>query len=322
MASGMDGVPTRRGLAAGIGTIPRRQALAAALVARRLLSIPEGERIPTIAELAAEAGTGTGTVQAALKLLTEDGALELSRRGHLGTVLVRRDLGRLWGATSAGPVIGILPLPGSIEFSGLATAISAAFRQAEVPLSLAFRLGSRSRLEFLTSGAADFIACSLAFAQTLDPERFALLDLGPATYYTRNSVCVVTRAGEEPDPHGRVAVDRLSHDHEARTKAEFPDAELIQCAYPQIPSAVLRGEVDAAVWHRTSASPIEIASGLAIHETSRPVPEQSEELSHAVLVTLADSDSPAKALLDEVIDPAEAARIAADVVAQKRVPEF
>lgn len=313
---------TKRGLAAGIGTVPRRQAVAAALVARRLISIPEGERIPTVAELAAESGTGTGTVQAALKLLTDDGAIKLSRRGHLGTIMVERDLGRLWGAASPGPVIGILPLPGSIEFSGLATAVSAAFRKAEVPLNLAFRLGTRVRIEFLTSGAADFIACSLAFAQTLEPGRFATLDLGPATYYTLNSVCVVTRANETPDPRGRVAVDRLSHDHEARTEAEFPEAQMIECPYPQIPSALLRGEVDAAIWHRTSSSPIEVASGLAIHEVARPEPAMAEELSHAVLLTLNDSSSPARALLEEVVDPGQAAGIAADVIAQKRVPEF
>lgn len=296
--------------------------MAAALVARRLISAHEGERIPTVAQLAAEAGTGTGTVQAALKLLTDGGAITLSRRGHMGTVLVERDLGRLWGFASTGPVIGILPLPGSIEFSGLATAVSSAFRKAEVPLTLAFRLGTRVRIDFLTSGAADFIACSLAFAQTLEPGRFATLDLGPATYYTRNSVCVVTRAGETPDPRGRVAVDRLSHDHEARTEAEFPAAELVELPYPQIPAALLRGEADAAIWHRTSSSPIEVAAGLAIHEISRPQPKLAGELSHAVLLTLADPESPAKALLEEVVDPKEAAQIEADVIAQKRVPEF
>lgn len=296
--------------------------MAAALVARHLISIPEGGRIPTVAQLAAEAGTGAGTVQAALKLMTDDGAIALSRRGHLGTVVVERDLGRLWGFASTGPVIGILPLPGSIEFSGLATAVSSAFHKAEVPLSLAFRLGTRVRIEFLTSGAADFIACSLAFAQTLEPGRFAALDLGAATYYTLNSVCVVTRAGEKPNPNGRVAVDRLSHDHEARTEAEFPEAEMVERPYPQIPNALLRGEADAAIWHRTSSSPIDVASDLTLHEISRPQPNLATELSHAVLLTLADPESPAKALLEEVVDTEEAAQIEADVIAQKRVPEF
>lgn len=311
----------RAAVAPSIGTLSRRQAVAQAVVARRLIAAEVGERIPTVAQLAAEAGTGTGTVQAALKALDEEGAVTLTRHGHQGTVLVERDLGLLWRAFTPGPVTGILPLPGSIEFSGLATAVADAFERAGVPLTLAFRLGSRKRVDFLTAGGADFIACSLAYARTLDTDVYRAIDLGPSTYYTRNSVAVITRAGEEPAPRGRVAIDRQSHDHEARTMAEFPEAELIESAYPQIPELVVGGQVDAAVWHRTSSSPLTTATGLDIHPLTRPSPDFAEELSRAALVA-SDEGSPAFALLGSLVEADALAEVQREVLESKRVPSF
>lgn len=300
--------------------VPRRQAHARAVVARRLMLAEVGEAIPTMAALAAESGTGTGTVQAALAGLRDVGAVQFSTHGHQGTTLIERDLGKLWSASSPGPLTGILPLPGSIEFSGLATAVSVTFEQSGVPATLAFRLGSRKRIDFLTSGGADFIACSLAFARTLG-EDFASIDLGPSTYYTHDSVAVITRAGEFPGTRGRIAIDRQSHDHEARTKAEFPKANFVESAYPMIPDAIVAGRADAAVWHRTSSSPIETARGIEIHPLSRPEPDIAEELSHAALVTPADGTL-GLALLASVIDPDEIARVQQEVAEQLRVPSF
>lgn len=293
-----------------------------AIVARRLMAAEAGKQIPTISDLAAESGTGTGTVQAALKSLTDGGAVTLTRHGHRGTTLVERDLARLWAAASRGPVTGILPLPGSIEFSGLATAVVDAFDQAEVPLTLAFRLGSTKRVDFLAGDGADFMACSVGYARTLDPELFEFLDLGPSTYYTPDSVAVITRSGERPGPNSRVAIDHQSHDHALRTEAEFPDAELVECAYPQIPDLIVRGVVDAAVWHRTSSSPLLTATGLSIHPLTRPAPAKSDELARAALVTQIRTRSPAWALLSSVIDPISVQKIQNEVINSERVPSF
>lgn len=261
-------------------------------------------------------------MQAALRTLSEADAIELSSHGHQGTRLVARHPGRLWAAASRGAPTGIMPLPSSVEFAGLASALAERFEWAGVPLSLAFRQGGHTRVRFLEAGRADFIVCSVAFAETLAADRFEARPLTPFSFYGRDSVVVITRPGEPPRPEGRVPIDPRSHDHSQLTEAEFPDATYTECAYPQIPELIVRGEVEAAVWHRTSASPLLTAAGLEMHPLSRSSPAEGERFSTAALVTLVEADPPAGPLLDAVVEVGALAAVQGEVVRGERVPAF
>jgi len=297
-----------------------RQGEAIVGVARRLLSVPVGEQIPTVTELGSEIGVGSGTVQAALRSLREAGAIDLSSHGHRGTKLVKRDLVALWEATGGGAIEGVLPLPTSPEFSGLATGLAEAFDRAGVRLNLTFRQGVRHRLDSLEEGRVDFVACSAPSARTLAGEHRAVF-LPEHTFYARDAVVVITRAGEKPDPGGRVPIDRNSRDHSVLTEAEFPDATLIDAPYTLIPELIVHNEADAAIWHRTSASPLLTATGLDIHARLRPPPDEGDEISRAALVMRAD-DPARTAVLDAVIDPAAIAEVQRQVLERERVPGF
>jgi hypothetical protein len=298
-----------------------KHAVTVAAVARRLLTVPVGARIPSISELSHDAQAGSGTVQAAIHALRDAGAVELASHGHLGTTLVDRDLGELWAATGHGPVEGFLPLPTSMEFAGLATALAETFGDAGIPVSLSFAQGVSRRFESLERGRTDFVACSVAAARRLPPAEHRVVPLPEHTFYSQNAVVVITRGGEQPDPRGRVPIDHHSHDHVALTEAEFPHARFLDAAYMQIPELIVRGEADAAVWHRTSASPLLVATGLSLHPLSRPASADIEEISRAALVTRA-GDEARDAILDAVIDPERIAAIQADVLANRRVPTF
>jgi hypothetical protein len=305
-------------------TVPPRQQRAAQTIARRLVACPQGGRVPTIAALAAEAGTGAGTVQAALRLLTEAGAVALSSHGHQGTVLEHRDVAQLWAVAAGGPMVGLLPLPTSLEFTGLATALASAAEDAALPLSLTFRHGAGPRLELLRSGRADFMVASAAFADSLAEPGLAVTVLPPYTYFAADSVVVVTRAGEDPADARRVAVDRASFDHSRLTEAEFPAHELVAASAPQIPELVANRDVDAAVWHDSNSSALSVATGLAVHPLSRPSPSAEARASCAAVITTASSDglSTVSAILEELVDPDALERIQRDVVERKRMPSF
>jgi hypothetical protein len=289
-------------------------------VARRLLAIPVGEQIPTVTELGAEIGVGSGTVQAALRSLRDARAIDLSSHGHLGTKLVDRDLATLWEATEGGAIQGVLPLPTSPEFSGLATGLADAFERSGVRLNLTFRQGARHRLALLEEERADFVVCSAPTASALGAAHRAVL-LPMHTFYARDAVVVITRSGERPDPRGRVPIDSNSRDHTVLTKAEFPDAELIEGPYTLIPDLVVHGEVDAAIWHRTSASPLLTATGLQIHARSRPHPPEGDEITRAALV-LRDDDRARAAVFAAVIDPDAIAEVQRQVLERERVPSL
>jgi hypothetical protein len=297
-----------------------RQADAIVGVARRLIGIPAGSQIPTVTELGSEIGVGSGTVQAALRSLREADAIELSSHGHLGTRLVRRDLAALWAATGGGAIQGVLPLPTSPEFSGLATGLVEAFERAGVRLHLTFRQGVKHRLGSLDEGRVDFVVCSAPAARALGATHAAVY-LPLHTFYARDAVVVITRSGEQPDPRGVVPIDRNSRDHSVLTEAEFPDATLVDAPYTLVPELIVHCEADAAIWHRTSASPLLTATGLAIHPRRRPPPPEGDEISRAALVMRVD-DAARSAVLEAVIDPAAIAEVQRQVLQRERVPGF
>jgi hypothetical protein len=302
------------------GSLASRQGAAVVGVAERLLGVRVGDRIPTVTELSDGIGVGSGTVQAALRTLRAAGAVSLSSHGHLGTLLVERDLALLWRATGGEALRGVLPLPTSPEFAGLATGLADVFQARGIRLNLTFRQGGRHRLAALEAGDVDFTVCSMSAADEVGDEH-RVVRLAPETFYAAGSVVVITRAGDSPDPRGVVPVDRASRDHELLTEAEFPDATLTDVPYTLIPELVIHREADAAIWHRTSVSPLLTATGLDLHPRTRPTPRREGDLSSAALV-LGAGDGPAAAVLDAVIDPDRIAAVQREVLERRRVPSF
>jgi hypothetical protein len=290
------------------------------VVAGRLFGAAVGERIPTTAELAGAAEVGYGTIAGVLKSLSDDGIVTVTTHGAQGSRLVSRDAVRLWRAAGRGPLLGVLPLPASPEFSGLATAVTVLAERWDLPVQLLYRQGAGERFEFLRTGQVDWIGASKG-ARRISGAGVAHRTLAPFTYYGRNAVVVITAVGCEPKPRGRVPIDRRSYDHTALTEAEFPDATYVETPYLAIPEMVVAGEVDAAVWHQTSSSPLLVATGLEIHPLRRPSPADADGSSCAALYWRVD-DVAAATLIDEVLRPEDVQRIQQEVIAGERMPQY
>lgn len=290
------------------------------LVADQLLGVGVGEQIPTTAQLAEAAEVGYGTVVAALRSLTDDEIVAVSTHGHQGTRLVERDSVRLWKASGRGPLVGVLPLPQSLEFSGLATAVHAAAESRDLPVHLMYRQGAAERFGFLTSGRVDWIVAS-AGAGSIGGAEVERRVLDRFTYYGRDAVVVITASGRQPDGNGRVPIDRRSYDHTLLTETEFPDAEYIETPYLSIPELVVRGAVDAAVWHQTSSSPLLLATGLALHPLRHPSPPNQDGLSRAAIYWR-KADRAVATLVDEVLSPDVLQVIQREVIAGARIPQY
>lgn len=293
--------------------------LAREVVAEALLATPLDGQVPTMSKLAARARTGAGTVQAALRSLENSGLAKTTAHGKYGRKLVSISVGGTWAATGRGSLSGVLPLPQSREFAGLASGLTDCSESAQLDLQLLFRQGATERLRALRAGRVDFLISSTAFASQhpdLDSVEFP-----EHTYYQDNAVVVITAAGSTPNPRGRIAIDRTSFDHTTLTKNEFPHGDFIDSHYLFIPDMIASGAVDAAVWHQTSLSPLLQSVGLSVHPLTRPHHSSQRDIDRAAIAWRRD-DAAVSRIVRTIFDRDRIATVQADVIRGVRTPTF
>lgn len=218
-----------------------------------LLSRQEGERIPSISEYQEKFQFSRGTIQNALAFLKDSGAVELVCRGHLGTFIEELDYRRLQECSFNKELLGTMPMPYSLCYQGLATALYQAL--SPYAFNLLYARGAESRLKLLNAGVCQFTVCSRYAAEEAirchtDVE--IAVDLGPGTYLTRH-VMVFREPGKTGIERGmRVAYDRASVDHRNLTEmmcAGVRNVKLVEMKAHQTVPAILAGRVDAGVWN-------------------------------------------------------------------------
>lgn len=232
-------------------------------------------------------GIGAGTMQRALGVLADAGALTTVSRGHLGREVESMDVAILWNITPLPPVRLLFPPRGPAEIDALAVRLAEELSQLGVAHTIGQMPGGQGRLEAVCRGEYDVALTSAGVAAAaLRTARRVQLVLPAGTYYATDRLTVVTRT-DLARPVRRVAIDSASPDHWQLTRAEFPadEFEYVECNFPLVPTAVLAGEVDAGIWHVTrTILPLDLV-GL----TTRPISGPRtlavwQELSRAVLI--------------------------------------
>lgn len=239
-------------------------------------------------------GVGVGTVQRALELLAERGALHTISRGHLGRRIEAIDIGQCWQAAGLAPVRIVMSPPGSVEVTALEFTLSDELARLGVPYTVHHLPGGNPRLEQLREGQADLTVVSAGTFEGLVEgwsSRTSVVSrqLAPGTYYAPERLLILTTDAAGPTQElRRIAIDRESFDHEALTLAQFPPAtgrSYLQVPFPEVPAHVLAGVVDAGIWRITTlAVPIEL-TGLKTRPMSGPVAIAARDrLSGATIV--------------------------------------
>lgn len=283
---------------APLDSVTSRNALALRELARDVIQRGPGARLATIAQYQERLNAGSGTVQKALRDLARLGAVRLRSRGHQGTFVVDSDLSLLWAVASLQPVRLILTPPGALDGYGLVRGLVDEFARLGVPLELSYARGGAERVRCVRNRSASMAAISAGAAEELlsHDDTLSTLDLGPDTYYSENSIGVLTRddVDEDDPPSLRVGIDPQSSDHRALTYAEFPPTagyEYVECDFVRMPAAVLERQVDVGVWHRLVLV-IPLASvGVSYRALRQPTARTLRRaISSAVLVHPRDSE--------------------------------
>jgi DNA-binding transcriptional ArsR family regulator len=295
-----------------------RAGVAAASLARALLVEHPGSRLPTVSEFAQELGTGVGTVQRALKMLEEGGSIRLEPRGRLGTFLADMDRPKLWETSGTGLLLGLMPLPYTRRYEGLATGLRASVEELGVPFSLAFMSGAETRIKALKPG--NFSVVSKLAAKRMKRRRSAIreiVDFGPDTFVEGHSLVWATKAKRK---HPRVGIDLESPDQVEFAEREFgDDAELIDIPYLQVVDQLRAGAFDVAIWARDALQDI---GDLEVTEFTSEAARAVIPLNTTAVMVAPSSDSLTSALVENELDVEQIVRIQREVIDGTRPPRY
>ncbi|MFZ5974106.1 MAG: GntR family transcriptional regulator YhfZ [Bacillota bacterium] len=297
-----------------------------AKLARQLLTVSPGYRLPSVSDYCNMFSAGAGTVHAALRTLTNSGAIELEIHGHQGTVITGLNRMILWKFSLNTLFYGSMPLPYTSRLQGMATAIYEQFEEAGIPFSLAYVRGGRMRIQRLLDKHTDFAVCSRLTARLARkeyPELFTVMDFGHESYLT-HSMLVFSKPGITAIEDGmRVGVDESSYDHPELVKvaSRGKNVTFVPQSYNQIISKIRKGEIDATVWSLDEIEEKYPGLNMVPAENSEEMKSITYESACAVILIREDTKFCAS-ILREVLDLEKLSRIQKEVMDGHKTPSY
>jgi len=295
------------------------------LLAREMLSYYSGYRIKTVGEYAESFEMGRGTVQAALKLLQETGAIKLESRGHLGTYIDQLDYEKLWSISDLGTIMAVMPLPYSKRYEGLATGFYKTFEKGNIPFSLAFMRGATKRIEALTLGKYNFAVVS-KLAAMREIEKTSSIEIiyefGEGSYVGSHVIIFRDSKSKEITEGMRVALDPNSIDQTILSsyECEGKRVEYITTPYNQIIQKLENNEIDAAIWNVDEIQ--EKNLNYNILPFSNPKTRQIGKADTIAAVVVSKNNLELGELLKRFIDIKEVEAIQKKVINQEIIPIY
>ena len=299
----------------------KMRGLALTFLAKKYLLLEPDDRVPTVEEFCKESNISQGTMQAAISILKEDGAISTRSRGHLGTFVENVNHQKLLSYLGNRTLVGSLPLPYTKKYEGLATGIYKAFFNNEIQVSLSYMNGSEKRLSGLQEDRSNFIITSGLTADYLIKKNGNLAEflvLPEQTYVTKH--VLVFRKGEDAQikSGARIGVDTQSIDYTLLTKyvTKGKNVQLIQMPYNQVSKSIEEGLIDFAIWNKDEV--VEHNYPLAYSEIDNNLTVRS---SQAVFVGK-KTDIFTKSILEKTINVDKLLSTQKKVISGELLPEY
>lgn len=230
-----------------------KNGLACIKLAKNLIKIPIGGRLPTVNDLSAENEIPVGTVHNALKTLIDSDAVKIVSKGHMGSYLVDKDIKKLLHLIGVRYLFGAMPLPYTRRYEGLASGLISQMENSyDIPVNLAYMRGSKTRIVMLTSGRYDFAIVSKVAAEEYIKQYndvSIVIDFGPYSYTSQHVIMFHDKNIKEIKDGMKIGVDRSSIDQLKMTEkaCEGKNVEFVEVQYSRIIENVIDGSIDATV---------------------------------------------------------------------------
>lgn len=304
-------------------SLMQKHGFVATQLAREWFTLRPADRIGTFDEYAKKFGTGRGTVQTAVRLLQEGAAVSLESRGHLGTYLAEVDYEKLWQFTGYVAVMGVMPLPYSKLYEGLATGLYHCAVAGRIPFSLAYMRGAQPRLQALAGGRYDFAIVSRLAAETAIRGQggFAIaMGFGNFSYVHKHALLFANMNDSAIRDGMRIGVDKTSTDQYLLTVGQCQglNVSFVELAYNQIIAKLQAGEIDAAIWNVDEV----VERKLDVRYVPLTEKNGYGESDTEAVVVVRETDSGMKSLLGSFIREHEVVDYQQRVVTGRLVPRY
>jgi len=300
-----------------------KNGLAVRSIAAQLVQLDIGSKIPRVEDYSKQFGVGRGTIQSALNFLQEEGAVLLEASGHLGTKIVQADKKKLWAMAGLSNILGIMPLPYSKRYEGLATALCEVFEQEDIPFGLAYQRGSGARISGVKNGRYDFAICSGTSAKKAvedEPELEIAVNLGKSTFVGGHALILRPGMGEQIKDGMRVALDPVSIDQTLMTQRLVGDknVQYVYKPYNQVIEMFKNDLIDAMIWNSDEFE--EKFANLSCVKVE--IEEGSEDSGTEAILVCKKENVILKTILREVLIPEKIAEIQKLVMENKKIPKY
>jgi hypothetical protein len=222
-------------------------------IARDLIGISAGDRLPTIHEFTQKHDSSRGIVQKVLESLQKSGAIVLEKRGKMGTYISAVNQEILFRLGGLEYITATMPPAITGDLAGLATGICDVMGDCPVPFNFAFIHGADKRGAALSRMIYDFAVTSQAAAVQItakypDLDIMMLLD---GCVYSPPFVLCSRRPGVWNISDGdTMAVDPSSVDQYTLTKrfCKEKKVRIIERPYITCRALFISGKIDFLVY--------------------------------------------------------------------------
>lgn len=183
--------------------------LATISIARDMLMLNLGDRVKSVKEYSENLLMSVGSIQKAFDILEKDNVIKLTKNGVFGKKLEYKDKNLLIEKSFLNYVVGVMPLPYSKRYEGLAMAIKSSFEKYGINFYFAYMQGSRVRLKLLENDVYDFaIMSNLAYVNLKNNNLKKVFSLGSGSYVSKH----VLLSSFKLCDNIRVGIDKNSED--------------------------------------------------------------------------------------------------------------
>ena len=211
-----------------------------------------GDQLETFEALSQKLNVGRGTIQTAVKELITVEAFDYHNSGRNGRIITFLNYEKLIKLAGVNLVLGVMPLPYSRRYEGLATGIFTQLNQSGTFANLAFMSGSKNRLNALMSGRYDFIVVSKQTADIFLKEHDDLVvakSLCKKSFIKGHIIASHVDVASVDDLK-RIGVDFSSDDQKFITDLVFKDknVEFVPIRYSNLVESIVSRNIDGAIW--------------------------------------------------------------------------